>query len=401
MRIAIVHPWFLALGGAEQSVGIMAEMYPEADIFTLFWEKGGLPPQLLNRNIISSKWNRLPGKYHYYRHLLPLYPLAFEAIDLRGYDLVISSDSAVTKGILVDDHTTHVCFCHSPMRCLYDEYREYLESLPWIAKPLFRLVTRHLRMWDYISAQRVTGFATNSQYISRRVQAYYGLESEVVYAPVDTTQGFIDRAPGDYYLSVGRLVRSKRVDLLIDACNRLGRKLIIVGVGRELASLKAIAGPTIEFANRVPTAQLASLYSRCKALLFAANEDFGMVPLECQSYGRPVIAYGRGGSLETVIANVTGLHFEEQTAASLMAAIQRFEGEQDRYDPNRIQANARSFDTKEFKRRLSAFVDLCIEAKRLGRHWTQITAATSLSRSASTPPSPSTSWMEELSQRQR
>ncbi|MBB5062408.1 glycosyltransferase [Granulicella mallensis] len=372
MRVAIVHPWFLALGGAEQSVGIVAELYPDADIFTLFCEKSGLPPQLANRKVISSKWNNLPGKYHFYRHLLPIYPMLFEAIDLRGYDLVLSSDSCVIKGVLLDDETTHVCFCHSPMRCLYDQYREYLEALPWLARPIFKLVTRHLRMWDYIAAQRVTGFATNSQYISQRVRTHYGLESEVVYAPVEANSGYIDAQTEDYYLSVGRLVASKRVDLLIHACNRLGRRLIIVGRGRELRNLKRIAGPTIEFADRVPTAQLASLYARCKALLFAAKEDFGIVPLECQSYGRPVIAYGRGGVLETVIPHVTGLHFEEQTTESLVGAILCFESEQERYDPVRIQSNARSFDASKFKQRFSTFVDLCIEAKRRGLPWTAI-----------------------------
>jgi glycosyltransferase involved in cell wall biosynthesis len=370
MRIAIVHPWFLALGGAEESVGIIAEMYPSADIFTLFTAESGLPPQLQHRKITSSRWNFLPGKYRFYRHLLPIYAASFESIDLRGYDLVLSSDSCVIKGILLDDETTHVCFCHSPMRCLYDQYREYLEELPWFARPIFRLCTRSLRMWDFIAAQRVTGFATNSKYISRRVRTYYGLESEVVYAPVQTDKGYIDLATEDYFLSVGRLVSSKRVDLLIHACNRLGRRLIIVGSGRELADLKKIAGPTIEFAGRVPAAQLSQLYARCKALLFAAKEDFGIVPLECQSYGRPVIAYGGGGALETVIPHVTGLHFDKQTTDSLIQAITLFETE--RYDPVQIQANARTFDTQEFKRRFSAFVDLCLEAKHAGKSWTEI-----------------------------
>jgi glycosyltransferase involved in cell wall biosynthesis len=375
MRIAIVHPWFLALGGAEQTVGILAEMYPEADIFTIFCEKSGLPPQLFNRRIVTSKWNFLPGKYHYYRYLLPIYPMLFEGIDLRGYDLVLSSDSCVIKGILLDDSTTHVCFCHSPMQCLYDQYREYLEALPWVMRPIFRFSTRYLRMWDYIAAQRVTGFATNSRYISHRIQAYYGLGSEVVYAPVQTDSGYIDAQTEDYYLSVGRLVASKRVDLLIHACNALGRRLIIVGRGRELGYLKTIAGPTIEFADRVPASQLATLYARCKALLFAAKEDFGIVPLECQAHGRPVIAYGRGGALETVIPYVTGLHFEEQTAESLMNAILLFESESERYDPIRIQDNARSFATPVFKERLSTFIDLCIEAKRHGTSWKEIVPA--------------------------
>lgn len=373
MRIAIVHPWFLALGGAEQSVGIIAEMYPNADIFTLFSAQSGLPSQLQNRKITPCKWNFLPGKYRFYRHLLPIYAAAFESIDLRGYDLVLSSDSCVIKGVLLDDETTHVCFCHSPMRCLYDQYREYLEELPWFARPIFKFATRYLRTWDFIAAQRVTGFATNSKYIAQRVRSYYGLESEVVYAPVQTNKGYIDLATKDYYLSVGRLVRSKRVDLLIQACNWLGRQLIIVGSGRELSRLKKIAGPTIQFAGRVSATELPQLYARCKALLFAAKEDFGIVPLECQSYGRPVIAYAGGGALETVIPHVTGLHFNEQTAGSLVKAITLFESE--KYDPIQIQANARMFDTQEFKRRFSAFVDICIQAKQTGRPWTEIPRA--------------------------
>jgi glycosyltransferase involved in cell wall biosynthesis len=356
----------------------MAEMYPDADIFTLFKDEGALPDKLKNRNIVASKWNWLPGKYLYYRHLLPAYPRAFEALDLRGYDLVLSSDSCLAKGVLVDDEATHVCFCHSPMRCLYDQYRECLESLSALGRSVFKYAAHHLRMWDYTAAQRVTGIATNSQYIAKRVRSYYGLDSQVTYAPVHTAKGYIDSKIEDYYLCVGRLVDTKRVDLAIQACNRLGKRLIIVGKGREQAKLKRIAGPTIEFADWVSSEQLATLYARCKALLFPSREDFGLVPLECQSYGRPVIAYGRGGALETVISGVTGRHFDQQTPESLVNAILRFEEEQDLYDPLRIRANACSFDTSVFKNRLSSFVDLCVEAKRAGRRWTEIAEVHSL-----------------------
>ncbi len=372
MRIAIVHPWFLALGGAEQTVGVLAEMYPNADIFTVFYEKSGLPRQLLGRKITASKWNWLPWKYRFYRYLLPIYPMAFESIDLRGYDLVLSSDSCLAKGVLVDDETTHVCLCYSPMRCLYDQYRQYVDSMPWPVRPIFKRSAHRIRIWDYIAAQRVTGFATDSEYISKRVRTYYGLESKNVYAPVQTDGGYIDTNVEDYYLCVGRLVASKRVDLVVEACNRLKRRLIVVGTGRELANLKRIAGPTVEFAGRVPTEGLARLYARCRALLFAAQEDFGIVPLECQSYGRPVIAYGRGGALETVISEVTGLHFNEQTTESLMSAMLHFETTMNEYDPVRIRSNARSFDTLKFKGRLAGFVDLCVKAKQLGRPWVEL-----------------------------
>jgi glycosyltransferase involved in cell wall biosynthesis len=372
MRVAIVHPWFLALGGAEQTVGVLADMYPEADIFTLFCDRGALPAQLIRRRIISSNWNWIPFKYKFYRHLLPLYPRAIEAIDLRGYDLVISSDSCITKGLLLDENTTHVCFCHSPMRCLYDQYRESLNSLPRWARPIFKFVAHRMRLWDYVAAQRVTGFAANSQYIAKRIQTYYGLRSEVTYAPVDTLAGRISSDVDDFYLCVGRLVTSKRVDIAIEACNRMGRRLVIVGRGREMKRLKRIAGPTIQFAEWVSKEQLAGLYAECRAVLFPAKEDFGIVPLECQSYGRPVIAFGEGGALETVIPGVTGIHFSEQSAESLVGAIREFEREQGHYNPSLIQANARSFDTSTFRKRFSAFVEMCIEAKRSNRHWAEV-----------------------------
>jgi glycosyltransferase involved in cell wall biosynthesis len=373
MRTAIVHPWFIALGGAERAVGVIADIYPDADIFTLFCDSNALPPQLINRNISTSRWNFLPGKYRFYRQLLPLYPFAFEAIDLRGYDVVITSDSCFIKGVLVDDDATHVCYCYSPMRCLYDEYHDYLDALPLLARPLFRWATHHIRMWDYIAAQRVTGFATISRHIARRIDSYYGQTSHVVYAPVDTSGGYIASSE-DYYLCAGRLVRSQRLDIIIEACNNLRRRLIIAGSGRELDSLRKIAGPTVEFANRVSASELSSLYAKCRAVLFAAYEDFGIVPVEAQAYGRPVIAYGRGGALETIIPGVTGLHFMEQTPESLTEAILAFEADSESYDPVTIRTHAQSLDTALFAERFTRFVNLCVEAKRAGQHWTRIAA---------------------------
>lgn len=372
MRIAIVHPWFLALGGAEQTVGAIAEMFPEADIFTIFYDRRVLPEQLAGRRIFASGWNWIPGKYHFYRYLLPLYPYAFEKIDLRGYDLVISSDSCLSKGILADDEATHVCYCHSPMRCLYDQYQESLEELPWLGRAIFSFVAQHLRMWDYIAAHRVNGFVANSRYISQRIRAFYGLDSEVVYPPVQIRSDFLEVPPEDFYLCVGRLVGSKRVDIAIEACNRLGRRLVVVGKGRELKNLKKLAGPTIEFTEWASRERLGDLYSRCRALLFASKEDFGIVPVECQSYGRPVIAYGRGGALESVIPGVTGVHFAEQTPASLIKAILELECHIGQFDPARIRAHAESFGLPEFKRHLRYFVDTCCEAKKRGVAWMEM-----------------------------
>jgi glycosyltransferase involved in cell wall biosynthesis len=369
MRVAIVHPWFLAMGGAEQTVGVIAEMYPQADIFTLFYDKNGLPPQLIGRRIIASWWNFLPGKYRFYRYMLPFYPAIFEAIDLRGYDLVVSSDSCVIKGVLPDEHTTHVCYCHSPMRCLYDQYWDYVYSLPAFVRPIYRHFVRHLRVWDYVSAHRVTGLAANAQFIADRIHSYYGLPSRVVYPPVQTKQGYLDPNTEDYYLTVGRMVRSKRLDVLIHACNLLNRRLVIVGSGREYKALRKIAGPTIEFTRRISDEKLASLYSRCRALLFAAKEDFGIVPIEAQAHGRPVIAYGEGGVIETVLDGKTGLFFKDQSPESLAEAILRFEQEGVSFSPAEIRDHALTFDTSQFKRGLSDFIDLCMSAKSHGKDW--------------------------------
>jgi glycosyltransferase involved in cell wall biosynthesis len=355
MRIAIVHPWFLAQGGAEQTVNVLAAMYPGADFFTLFYREQDLPANLAGRSITASAWNWLPAKYRLFRYLLPLYPLAFESLDLRGYDLIISSDSCVTKCILIDQGAVHVCYCHSPMRCLWDLRREFRENMRSIARPIFALGSHYVRQCDFAAAQRVDTFIANSKNVAERIQSFYRRKSRLLYPPVNTSKGYIAEKTENYYLSVGRIVQTKRIDLLIAACNALRRKLVIVGTGREEKRLKAMAGPTIEFKGRVSDEELGDLYARCKAFLFAADEDFGIVPVEAQSYGRPVIAYGHGGSLETVVGVgsspdgfATGLFFREQTADSVKEAILDFERIQSMFNPVEIQKHAAKFDAQHF-----------------------------------------------------
>lgn len=349
MRIAIVHPWFLSHGGAEHTVSILADAFPDADVHTLVFERQYIPKNLQNRKVVSLNTGWIPAKYKLYRYFMPLYPFAFEALDLRGYDVVITSDSCVAKGVLIDQHTMHICYCHSPMRSLYDQYWQFYYDFPALARPFFSLTANYLRMWDSIAAGRVTLMVANSKNIAERIQRYYGRSSTIIYPPVETANGYIDPMPGDYYLSVGRVTPTKRIDLLIEACNRLQRRLIVAGTGRDLSRLQKLAGPTIEFAGRVSDQDLRNLYAKCRALLFAADEDLGIVPIEAQSYGRPVIAYGKGGSLETVISGVTGVHFQHQTAESLANAILEFEQSQQRFCPERIQQHARQFDSAVFR----------------------------------------------------
>ena len=377
LRIAIVRPWFLANGGAEQTVNALAEIYPTAEIFTLFYREQDLPVNLRGRKITAHKWNWLPGKFSYYRQLLPLYPLLFESFDLRGFGLVISSDSCVAKGILIDQNAIHVCYCHSPMRCLWDLTREFSETLPSFVRPIFTLGTHYVRQWDMLAAQRVDAFIANSSYIAQRIRKYYRRESTVIHPPVGTQKGYLSATTEDYYLSVGRLSNLKKVDLLIHTCNYLGRRLVIAGAGRELKNLKSIAGPTVEFAGYISERKLADLYARCRAFLFAPEEDFGIVPVEAQSYGRPVVACGRGGARETIIPlgdhsgrSPTGVFFYEHTVDSVAKAILEFEAAEAGFDPKLIQRHAREFDSQVFARKLQRFVSEATEQERAAHETT-------------------------------
>jgi glycosyltransferase involved in cell wall biosynthesis len=363
MRIAIVHPWYLAFGGAEQTVSAIGDLYPDADLFTLFYRQQDLPENLQSHQVFASSLNWLPGKYGVYRYLLPAYPLLFESLDLRGYDLVITSDSCVTKGVLIDQNAVQICYCHSPMRCLWDMYRDFSSSRSALARPIFTLGTHYVRQWDFNAAQRVDSFIANSRNVSERIRKFYNRESTLIYPPVRTEGGFLAERQEDFYLTVGRMTDVKRVDLLIRACNRLGRRLVVVGGGREERRLKSLAGPTIEFPGRISESQLSELYARCRAFLFAANEDFGIVPVEAQAYGRPVIAFGKGGSLETVISmddrlgrDPTGVFFAAQEQASVENGILEFERVENRFVPKLIQSHARQFDIEIFNEKFKEFV---------------------------------------------
>ena len=348
----------------------MAEMFPEADIFTLFLDRQKLPQPLQGRKIVASILDRIPIARRAHRHFLPFYPLAVEMLDLSGYDLVITSDSGPMKGVITDLDATHICYCHSPMRYLWDGYSAYRRQMSSLSKAVFELSSHYVRNWDYLAAQRVDHFIANSGYVARRIHKYYRRRSTVIHPPIDTSQSYLARSQDDYYLAVGRLVPYKRTDVLIGACQKLNRKLVIVGDGPELERLKKLAGKNVEFVGEVADQQLRDIYARCRALLFAADEDFGMVPLEAQSYGRPVIAYGQGGSLETIVgaagsavrrrANngelITGIFFDEQSADSLASAILAFESSEDLFIPEEIQSHARRFDTSVFVERLHNYI---------------------------------------------
>jgi glycosyltransferase involved in cell wall biosynthesis len=370
IRVALVHHWFVSFAGGERVVDTIAGMFPSADIFTLFLDEKKLSPALRGRKMTTSFLDRIPGARKVHRHCLPLYPLAAEMLDLSGYDLVITSDSGPMKGVITDLDATHICYCHSPMRYLWDGYSAYRRDMSSISKVVFELTSHYVRNWDYLAAQRVDHFIANSRYVARRIHKYYRRQSTIIHPPIDTSRSYLANNHDDYYLAVGRLVPYKRTDVLIGACQKLGRKLVIVGDGPEKERLKKSAGKNVEFVGETADEQLREIYARCRALLFAADEDFGMVPLEAQSYGRPVIAYGKGGSLETVMgANgsavrqkassselLTGIFFERQSADSLADAISTFEYCQHLFVPEDIQSHARRFDTSVFVERLNNYI---------------------------------------------
>ena len=358
MRVALVHHWFVTRGGGERVAECLGSLFPQAELFTLVAEPHAIPPGLATRPLHTSFLQRLPLARRFHRHMMPLYPAATESLDLRGFDLVISSDSGPVKGVHVDPGTTHICYCHSPMRYLYDGYEAYRAGMGGLTRGIFTATAARVRRWDVAAASRVTDFIANSHYVAARIERWYGRQSAVIPPPIDLTQAR-QGMPGEHYLAAGRLVPYKRTELMIAACQQLGRRLRIAGAGPERARLERLAGPETTFLGELTTDALWNEYAGCRALLFAADEDFGMVPLEAQACGRPVIAFGAGGSLETVRGSgpsPTGVYFRQQTTASLAAGILAFEVAEPSFGPAAAHAWAENFRTEVFLARMRAHI---------------------------------------------
>jgi glycosyltransferase involved in cell wall biosynthesis len=360
MRVAIVHNWFLNTGGAERVTELLAAMFPQAHVFTLFADPKSVPAGIQDR-LTTSFLDKIKGARNYSRSFFPLYPGAIEHFDMRGYDLIISSDSLGLYGVATRPDQLNVCYCHTPPRYVFNAYEAFRATLPWAARPAFSVAARYYRNWSYEAAQRVDEFIANSRYVSERISTYFHRESTLIYPPVNTSWGYIDRNVEDYYLYVGRFTEHKRVDILVEACNRLGRRLLVGGTGRTEKFLKSVAGPKVEFLGRVPDAELPGLFAKARAFLFASDEDFGLAPLEAQSCGRPVVAWGHGGLLETVVPygsspHPTGIHFKKQTVDSACEGILRFESLEHVFDPVAVRAHAQRFDTSVFITRMQEFI---------------------------------------------
>jgi glycosyltransferase involved in cell wall biosynthesis len=369
LRVAIVHYWFVGRGGGERVVEALAEVFPQADLFSLVADRSTLAPILRERKLQTSFLQRIPGARRFHRHFLFLHPFALEQFDLRGYDLVISSESGPAKGVITSSKTCHICYCHSPMRYIWDMYPEYRRGMGALVGCVFSLAAHYMRLWDYASAGRVDYFVANSRFIASRIRKYYGRNSTVIHPPVEVAASGISGRPGDYYLAIGRLVDYKRFDLAVNICTKLGRRLKVIGGGPQSKALRRMAGPTVEFLGRVSDGELRENLANCRALLFPGEEDFGIVPVEAQSFGRPVIAYASGGVLETVrgvlpgetaVDNPTGVFFPEQSLSSIENAILNFEAIEDGFCPQTIREHSLQFDAATFKSKIAEFVRIAI-----------------------------------------
>jgi glycosyltransferase involved in cell wall biosynthesis len=355
-RVALIHYWLVAMRGGERVLERLLRLYPGADIFTHIYDRGSMSARLRSAKVTASFVGRLPMARRFYQYYLPLMPMALEEFDLSAYDLVISSESGPAKGVITRPDSLHVCYCHSPMRYIWDHYHQYKREANPLARLAMPLLYHRLRKWDESSSARVDKIASNSRFIQSRVAKVWRRESEVIHPPVETGLFTPSLDIDDHYLWVGQMVPYKRPDLAVDAFNRNGRKLLMVGSGSMIKKLKARAGSNITFVERMDFAALRKAYARARAFIMTAEEDFGITPVEAMASGRPVIAYGRGGALDTVIPDSTGLFFEQQEPDSLVDAIERMESFLAHFDSRAAILQADTFTPEVFDRKMTAFV---------------------------------------------
>jgi glycosyltransferase involved in cell wall biosynthesis len=362
MRVALVHYWLMSHRGGEQVLEALCRLFPPADIFTLFCDPSTLTPELQRHRITTSFLN--PFR-RYYRSLLPLMPMALESLDLSGYDLVISSESGPAKGVILPARTLHVCYCHTPMRYLWELYPLYRSErlAPVWKRALMVPLTNYLRLWDYSTAARVDQFIANSENVRNRIRKTYRRESEVIHPPV-AVDSFYHKPAEDYFLIVSALVPYKQVDQAVRVFSRSGRRLIVAGEGPEYRKLKSQAGANVEFTGHVSSEALRDLYARCRALILPGEEDFGMTPVEALASGKPVIALGRGGVLESVPLEdpCGGVFYENPDDDQLERAVHEFEALESAIRPNELQEYARRFSESEFVRKMTAALERAVSS---------------------------------------
>lgn len=358
MRVAIIHYWLVALRGGEKVLESICELYPDAEIFTHVYDPEPFEKSVISKHKIHKTFiSKLPFAKKYYQSYLPLMPLALEELNLTGFDLVISSESGPAKGVIPPIGVPHICYCHSPMRYAWDMYHIYKSKARVLKRLFMPFLMHYLRRWDQLNSTQVTHFIANSQFVASRIKSYYGRSAEVIYPPVSFEEFELSSEVEDYYLLLGQLVDYKKADIAIEAFNQSGKRLIVVGEGGQRGELEKSADSNIEFKGRLPFSEMKRLLSRCKALIFPGVEDFGIVPLEVMASGRPVIAYAKGGALETVLDRKTGVLFHAQTSASLNEAINEFERSGVELEPYQIRGHAESFREDRFKYEFNKFIE--------------------------------------------
>ncbi|MBI5700617.1 glycosyltransferase [Candidatus Saganbacteria bacterium] len=356
MKIAIVHDYLHQFGGAERCVEAFHKIFPEAPIYTSIFNPFNFPESFKKMAIRTSFMQRIPFIFKNFRIFFALYPLAFLSFNLSGYDVVLSSSSAFAKGIRKRKGAVHVCYCYNPMRFVW-RYSDYIkkENFPGLINWILPFVLSPIKCWDLYNSKNVDHFIAISKIVSQRIKQIYSRDSIVIYPPIDTKQYAVSAIDGDYFLIVSRLVGYKRIDLAVEAVSRLGLPLIIAGEGPSLAQLKRNASANITFLGKVSDQKLKKLLSECRALILTGEEDFGMTPLEAAASGRPTIAYAKGGALETVVDEITGIFFGQQSAESLMKAIEKFDKMD--FDKKTLRAHAEKFDKEIFKDKIRRFFD--------------------------------------------
>lgn len=378
MQVAIIHDWLTGMRGGEKVLEVFCEIFPEADIFTLIHIHGSVSLIIEGMRIRTSFLQRMPLAKRRYRSFLPLFPLAVEGFDLSNYDVVLSSSHCVAKGVLTPPSAVHVCYCHTPMRYVWDQYNTYFggNNKGLAARLLMPVIANYLRMWDVTSSNRVDYFIANSHHVANRIKKYYKRSADVIHAPVDCS--FFTPSErhreGDYYLLVSAFAPYKRIDVAVDAFEQLGLPLIIAGSGQEEEQIRGRSKKHVQCVGWQSDESLREYYRGCKALIFPGEEDFGIVPLEAQACGKPVIAFAKGGALETVLGVYathkvgyeymgkqpeapTGVFFTDQTPASLVAAVRFFEEQKNLFNPLIIRKHAECFDRLVFKEKMKKFIE--------------------------------------------
>jgi glycosyltransferase involved in cell wall biosynthesis len=363
MKVAIIHYWLVHMRGGEKVLEALCNIFPQADIFTHVYAPEAVSETIRRHKVTTTFIASLPAARRLYKRYLPLMPLALEQLDLRGYDLIISSEAGPAKGIIPPPGSLHICYCHTPMRYIWNMYHDYRGRSGILTRALMPPLAQYIRIWDAVSSDRVDHFIANSNTVAARIKRYYRREAVVIPPPVDVDAFEIVNQSelGDYYLMAGELVAYKRPELAVQAFNRMNKKLVIIGGGDTLDEMRRIAGPTVTVMGPQPFDVLRHHYARCRALIFPGEEDFGIVPVEAMASGRPVIAYGRGGATETVVPKLSGIFFQEQTVEAIIEAECSFRHLT--FSSEKIAEHARIFRTSQFVEKMSRYVSQLMDQR--------------------------------------